>query len=53
MEKKLYMSPLTEVAEIGIHGALMSSPVDPVTPVITPMPDPSHPGAPKHRTPVF
>ena len=52
MEKKLYNSPLTEVVEIGIKGVLMSSGEAPVVDN-TPMPNPSHPGAPKHRTEVF
>ena len=51
MEKKLYNSPLIEVAEISINGALMASPEPPVD--NTPMPDPSHPGAPARRTEVF
>lgn len=50
MKTKNYMKPLIEVTEISVNGALMSSPVAPVD---TPMPDPSHPGAPKRRTPVF
>ena len=49
MKKKIYMKPLIEVAEICVNGALMSSPI----PTDTPMPDPSHPGAPMRRTPVF
>ena len=50
METKRYMKPLIEVVEICVNGALMSSPIAPEEP---PMPDPSHPGAPKRRTPVF
>lgn len=50
MKKKIYMKPLIEVAEICVNGALMSSPIIPTD---TPMPDPSHPGAPMRRTPVF
>lgn len=51
METKRYMKPLIEVVEICVNGALMASPVEP--PIDTPMQDPSHPGAPRHRTPVF
>lgn len=43
MEKKVYMMPLTEVEEVNLSAALLiGSPDD-----SSPMPDPSHPGAPK------
>lgn len=49
MEKKVYMMPLTEVEEVNLSAALLiGSPDD-----SSPMPNPSHPGAPKRRTPVF
>ena len=42
MEKKVYNSPQIEVEKINLSAAvLVGSPED------TPMPDPSHPGAPK------
>lgn len=46
MEKKVYMIPLTEVEEVNLSAAvLVGSPED------TPMPDPSHPGAPRRYGP--
>lgn len=46
MEKKVYMMPLTEVEKVNLSAAvLVGSPED------TPMPDPSHPGAPKYTKP--
>lgn len=43
MEKKVYMMPLTEVEEVNLSAAVLAgSPDD-----SSPMPDPSHPGAPK------
>lgn len=49
METKRYMKPLIEVEKINLSAAvLIGSPTD-----SDPMPDPSHPGAPRHRTPVF
>ena len=51
MEKKVYMSPLTELATINLSGVILTSP--PSSGDITP-PPPSHPGAPKRRVaPVF
>jgi hypothetical protein len=49
MEKKKYISPLMEVETISLCSCLMEG-----SPAITPpTPVPPHPGAPKHRTPVF
>jgi hypothetical protein len=50
MEKKVYMMPLIEVEKINLSIAVLAgSPDD-----SSPMPDPSHPGAPKRRVaPVF
>lgn len=50
MSKKVYMSPLMEVATISLSKCLLDgSPVEDNTP----MPDPSHPGAPERRRPAF
>ena len=47
MEKKVYMMPLIEVEKINLSTAvLIGSPTD-----SDPMPDPSHPGAPKYTKP--
>ena len=49
MEKKVYMSPLTELATINLSGVILTSPEGGSTP-----PPPVHPGAPKRRVaPVF
>lgn len=48
MEKKLYISPLTEVENVRFTGVILSSPTDE-----QPMPDPSHPGAPRRREQPF
>ena len=48
MEKRIYMSPLTEVAKVHMSGVILTSPTTDDTPL-----PPPHPGAPQHRTPVF
>lgn len=49
METKRYVKPLTEVTKVKLHGIILVGSIDDdVTP-----PPPIHPGAPKHRTPVF
>ena len=48
MKKKLYTSPLTETAKVNLTGVILTSPTDDWS-----MPDPSHPGAPKHRAPAL
>ena len=49
MEKKLYMSPLTEVASVNMRSTVLTgSPADEWN-----MSNPEHPGAPARRTEVF
>lgn len=50
MNKKQYIFPLTEVANVNMSGAVLTgSPTDEWSMDS----NPSHPGAPKRRTPVF
>ena len=51
MEKKLYISPLIEVAKVNMSTAVLTG--SPTNDEWNMSSDPSHPGAPRHRTPVF
>lgn len=47
MEKKLYNSPLTEVMKVNLRVSVLAGSAEDDSP----MPDPSHPGAPKRTEP--
>jgi len=50
MEKRIYNTPFTEIVSINLSASvLIGSNIDDDIP----MPDPSHPGAPKRRVDVF
>ena len=51
MNKKQYIFPLTEVANVNMSTAVLTGSGSPEED--WQMPIPNHPGAPKRRTPVF
>lgn len=48
MEKKIYMSPLTEVAKMRMTGVILTSPTGDWS-----MDNPGHPGAPGRKVPTL